>query len=96
MCYLHPPDLSGEEEERRLRTTLWADADAIEHDSQARQRLTAYASLTDAANSAALNSAVQSEPSVALKRLITSGADIEKAMAGTFRPPHTLRPSHTP
>jgi hypothetical protein len=93
---LHPPDLSGEEEERRVRTALRGDADLIESDKDARQRLTAYVGLTDAANCAALHSAVESEPSVALKRLITSGADIEKAMAGTFRPPHTLRPSHTP
>jgi hypothetical protein len=93
---LHPPDLSGEEEERRVRTALRGDADLIESDKDARQRLTAYVGLTDHANCAALHSAVESEPSVALKRLITSGADIEKAMAGTFRPPHTLRPSHTP
>jgi hypothetical protein len=93
---LHPPDLSGEEEERRVRTALRGDADIIEGDKDARQRLVAYVGLTDATNSAVLHSAVESEPSVALKRLITSGADIEKAMAGAFRPPHTPRPSHTP
>ena len=79
---LMQPDLSGSEHERRERIRLRFDADAVQSDASLVVSLNQLDLLTSSETASALHAAVGKLTSTSLERLITTGADIEKALAG--------------
>lgn len=84
-------DLSGDDEERRTRNILRTDASTVLADSAARARVVTFQGLT-ASNPAQLFAGVNKETNESLVRLLTSGHDVERALAGTRHPPPASRP----
>ena len=90
------PDFAGDESERRARSTLRADAVAVAQSTNAQLRLTELVELCD--EPAKLQLQLEKEDNLALRRLLRSGDDIEKALHGMHASasPHHTRKPHSP
>jgi hypothetical protein len=83
-------DLSGTTDDRRIRTALRSDAQAVASDKKTRRRLEDMALMTDAADSVELQSMVEEEESDALHRLVNTTRDLDNVLNG--KPFHTPNP----
>ena len=85
------PDLSGTDDERRMRLQLRNDAASVASDAAAMVSLGALSALTAPASSTALHIKVRDLTHDGLKRVVNTSQDIEKALVGAPFPFH----SHT-
>ena len=87
------PDFAGDEDERRARSALRADAMEVAKDVAAQRKLADLLALCD--DPTKLQLALEKETSEPLRRLLRSGDDVEKALHGTHAFRTRRRASHT-
>lgn len=92
---VHQPDTSGSEIERGARTLLARDASAIENDPDKLAEFNQLKQHAESGDMVALAVAMQSVKDTGLQRLLHSGEDVQKALAGNQAlPPPVPPPAH--
>ena len=92
---VHQPDTSGSEIERGARTLLARDASAIENDPDKLAEFNQLKQHAESGDMVALAVAMQSVKDTGLQRLLHSGEDVQKALAGNQALPPPRAPPRT-